>query len=97
MEIVYLIKDTLTEDEISTVMINTAITPLLGAICMTAKGVSIAQRFFVEYVLMLDKSFDEAEAEALRLSKASNLPMVIIGDFKESLKEIECGQTSLQL
>lgn len=88
MQVLYLIKDELTEEELDNVRLNTALLPALGAIVTTGKGVRVAIDCHLDYLPRFNKPFNEVEAEALRISDESGKPVVIIGHFDEPLKEI---------
>lgn len=93
MEIIYLIKDELTDEELISVLINVSLTPTLGALVTTPKGIRVAQDCSLDYRMMFNASFDQVEAEAKRLTQMSGSPIAIIGDFTESLKEIACQES----
>lgn len=88
MELIYLIKDELTETELADVLINISLIPALGALVTTPKGIKVAQECNLDYIQMFSPSFPEVETEAKRISKESESPVAIIGPFSETVKEI---------
>jgi hypothetical protein len=88
MQLIYLIKDVLTEEELASVLINTQLTPIVGALVLTPKGVKIAQDCDLDYTMMLHASLQQASDRAQRITEASGSPVAIIGPFKETIEEI---------
>jgi hypothetical protein len=88
MQLIYLIKDDLNEEELVTVLVNTTITPIVGALVLTTKGVKVAIQCSLDYTMMLHASLQQASDRAQQITEASGLPVAIIGPFRETIEEI---------
>lgn len=89
MQRIYRVRDSLSEQELSTVRRTISYTPVLGAIVSTPKGVRVAQDCDLDFMPLLNKSLEDAEIEAQRISQESNCPMVVIGTYLDPVVEVE--------
>ena len=87
MNIVYLVKNKLSEQELQSVINTLAITPIIGALITQPKDLVIAQELSDDILPMFGKDIKTAVAAATEISKRSNRPVVVVGEFDAPIGE----------